>query len=36
MLEDVAGIRRIVLTCGTVYLRNGIDGLLMIIGEKFH
>ena len=32
MLEDTAGIRRVVLACGTVDLRKGIDGLAMIIG----
>ena len=26
MLEDAAGIRRVVLACGTVDLRKGIDG----------
>lgn len=36
MLEDVAGIRRVVLACGTVDLRKGIDGLSMIIGDKYH
>ena len=35
MLEDAAGIRRIVLACGTVDLRKGIDGLAMIIGDKY-
>lgn len=30
MLEDVAKIRRVVLACGTVDLRKGIDGLSMI------
>ncbi len=29
MLEDVAGIRRVVLACGRVDLRKGIDGLGM-------
>ena len=33
MLEDAAGIRRVVLACGTVDLRKGIDGLAMIIGD---
>jgi transposase len=32
MLKDAAGIRRVVLACGTVDLRKGIDGLAMIIG----
>ena len=36
MLEDVAGIRRVVLACGTVDLRKGIDGLAMIIGNKYN
>ena len=35
MLEDTAGIRRVVLACGTVDLRIGIDGLAMIIGDKY-
>ncbi|MDO4649729.1 MAG: IS66 family insertion sequence element accessory protein TnpB [Eubacteriales bacterium] len=35
MLEDVAGIRRVVLACGTVDLRKGIDGLSMIIGDQY-
>lgn len=35
MLEDVAGIRRVVLACGAVDLRKGIDGLAMIIGDKY-
>ena len=36
MLEDAAGIRRVVLACGHVDLRKGIDGLSMIIGNKYH
>ena len=36
MLEDVAKIRRVVLACGTVDLRKGIDGLSMIIAAKYH
>lgn len=36
MLENVAGIRRVVLACGTVDLRKGIDGLAMIIGDKYN
>ncbi|MCR4744320.1 MAG: IS66 family insertion sequence element accessory protein TnpB [Lachnospiraceae bacterium] len=36
MLEDYAGIRRVVVACGTVDLRKGIDGLAMIIGDKYH
>ena len=35
MLEDAAGIRRVVLACGTVDLRKGIDGLATIIGDKY-
>lgn len=29
------GIRRIVLVCETIDLRKGIDGLAMIIGDKY-
>ena len=36
MLEDAAGIQRVVLACGYVDLRKGIDGLSMIIGDKYH
>lgn len=35
MLEDAAGIRKVVLACGTVDLRKGIDGLARIIGDKY-
>lgn len=35
MLEDVAGIRRVVLACGAVDLRKGIDGLAQIIGARY-
>ena len=35
MLEDAAGIRRVVLACGTVDLRKEIDGLAMIIGDQY-
>lgn len=35
MPEDAAGIRRVVITCGKVDLRKGIDGLAMIIGDKY-
>lgn len=35
MLEDAAGIRKVVLACGTVDLCKGIDGLAMIIGDKY-
>ena len=34
MLGDAAGIRRVVLACGAVDLRKGIDGLAMIIGKR--
>lgn len=34
MLEDAVGIRRVILACGRVDLRKGIDGLAMIIGRK--
>ena len=36
MLEDAAGIRRVVIACGYVDLRKGIDGLSMIIGDRYH
>ena len=35
MLEDAAGIRRVVLACSMVDLRKGIDGLATIIGDKY-
>ncbi len=35
MLENAAKIRRVVLACGAVDLRKGIDGLSMIIGDKY-
>lgn len=35
MLEDVAKIKRVVIACGTVDLRKGIDGLSMIIGNTY-
>ena len=34
MLEDAAGIRKVVLACGYVDLRKGIDGLSRISGDK--
>ena len=34
MLEDAAGIRRVVIARGYVDLRKGIDGLSMIIGDR--
>lgn len=36
MLNDAAGIRRVVLACGYVDLRKGIDVLSMIIGDRYH
>lgn len=36
MLEDAFRIRRVVLACGMVDLRKGIDGLSMIIGDTYH
>lgn len=35
MFEDHTAVRRIVLACGTVDLRKGIDGLAMIIGDRY-
>ena len=35
MLESIIGIRRIVLCCGYVDLRKGIEGLSLIIGSRF-
>ena len=35
MLVDVFEIRRVVLACGTVDLRKGIDGLAMSNGDKY-
>ena len=34
-MKIFAGIRRVVLACGTVDLRKGIDGLATIIGDKY-
>lgn len=36
MLEDAFRIRRVVLACGMVDLRKGINGLSMIIGDTYH
>lgn len=36
MLESVVQIQRVVIACGTVDLRKGIDGLSMIIGDRYH
>lgn len=35
LLKNVAKITRVVRACGTVDLRKGIDGLSMIIGDKY-
>lgn len=35
MLEYHTAVRRIVLACGTVDLRKGINGLAMIIGDRY-
>lgn len=35
MFESHTAVRRIVLACGTVDLRKGIDGLAMIIGDRY-
>ena len=35
MLEDVLEIRHVVLACRIADLRKGIDGLAMIIGDKY-
>lgn len=35
MLEDAAGIRRVILACGFVDLRKGIDGLAQIAGARY-
>lgn len=35
MLEDAAKIRRVVIACGFVDLRKGIDGLAQIVGTKY-
>ena len=36
MLEDAAGIRRVVIACGNVDQRKGIDGLSKIIAVRYH
>lgn len=35
MLEDAAAIRKVVIACGYVDLRKGINGLSMIIGDRY-
>ena len=34
MLEDAAGIRRVVIACGYVDLRKGIDGLSIDVYKR--
>lgn len=36
MQEDTAEFRRVVFACGAVDLRKGIDGLSMIVFDKYH
>ena len=36
MLEDAAKIRRVIVACGFVDLRKGIDGLATIVGVKYN
>ena len=36
MLEDAGGIRRVMLACGFVDLRKGIDGLAQVIGSQYN
>ena len=36
MLEDCAKIRRVIVACGFVDLRKGIDGLATIVGDKYN
>lgn len=35
MLDDAVGICRVVIACGYVNLRKGIDGLPIIIGDRY-
>ena len=35
MLEDAAGIRRVIVACGYVDLRKGIQGLAQIISDRY-
>ena len=35
MLEDAAGIRRVIIATGFVDLRKGIDGLAQIVGSRY-
>ena len=36
MLAEAAGVKKIVIACGRVDLRKGIDGLAQLIGTKYH
>ena len=36
MLENYFQIRKVILCCGTVDLRKGIDGLAQIVGDRYH
>ena len=36
MLEDAGGIQRVILACGFVDLRKGIDGLAQVIGSQYN
>lgn len=36
MLNNAVDIKKVVIACGYVDLRKGIDGLSMIIGDKYH
>lgn len=35
MLNDAFGIRRVILCCGYVDLRKGMEGLALIVGSRF-
>jgi len=35
MLESASGVRRIIVACGFVDLRKGIDGLAQIVGSRY-
>jgi len=35
MIEDAAGIRRVIVACGYVDLRKGINGLAQIVGDRY-
>ena len=35
MLEKAAGIKRVIIACGYVDMRKGLDGLAQIIGDKY-